>query len=418
MNKFFVIFGNTYMNKIKSKSFIITTLVIAVLIVGLTNLERMIDFFEKRSGPTEIAVIDDSNILFEPLQAQLQLIKEDLLLISYEGTKEEAEAKIVEGQLDGLVVLSLNDEGLPEAVYKANLVAEQRVPGQLEHALQQIKMTLATESIGIAPNDLEKLYAPVPFERVALTEGAKTEEELYQARMLVNILVFVIYFSVLIYGNMIAMEVAIEKSSRVMEILISSVSPVTQMFAKIFAVALLGLTQQAFVLLVAFLSIIQSMPAQQDDSLGGVAGFATLPVMTIVYAVVFFLLGYLLFATLAASLGSLVSRIEDVNQVITPLNLLVILAFLISMFGLQNPESVFITVTSYIPFFTPMIMFLRVGMLALPLWEIVLGIIILVGTIIFFAIIGARIYRGGVLLYGKSSSFKDIKKALILSKKE
>jgi ABC-2 type transport system permease protein len=236
--------------------------------------------------------------------------------------------------------------------------------------------------------------------------------------MLVNILVFIIYFSVLIYGNMIAMEVATEKSSRVMEILISSVSPVTQMFAKIAGIALLGLTQQAFILLVAFLSLKQAIPAGQEGGFGEVIGFANIPIGTIGYAVVFFLLGYLLFATLAATLGSLVSRIEDVNQVITPLNLLVIVAFMISMFGLQNPESVFITVTSYIPFFTPMIMFLRVGMLALPMWEIVLGISILIVTITIFALLGARIYRGGVLLYGKSSSLKDIKKALILSKKE
>lgn len=136
------------------------------------------------------------------------------------------------------------------------------------------------------------------------------------------------------------------------------------------------------------------------------------------YAFVFFLLGYFLYATLAAFLGSLVSRIEDVNQLITPMTYLLIIGFMIAMFGLVKPDATFITVTSYIPFFTPMLMFMRVGMLNLPIWEPILGIVILLVTIILFAIFGAKVYKGGVLLYGKSSSFKDIKKAMQLTKNE
>jgi ABC-2 type transport system permease protein len=103
---------------------------------------------------------------------------------------------------------------------------------------------------------------------------------------------------------------------------------------------------------------------------------------------------------------------------ITPMTLLVVAGFMIAMFGLGKPDSPFIVITSYIPFFTPMIMFLRVGMLNIPVWEAVLGISILMATIVFLAVFGARVYRGGVLMYGKSNSFKDIKKALQLTKKE
>ncbi|GAE24897.1 ABC transporter [Halalkalibacter wakoensis JCM 9140] len=93
------------------------------------------------------------------------------------------------------------------------------------------------------------------------------------------------------------------------------------------------------------------------------------------------------------------------------------IGFFIAMFGLGAPESTFITVTSYIPFFTPMVMFLRVGMLNIPTFEPILGIIIMLAAIMLLAIFGARIYRGGVLMYGKSNSFKDIKKAIELTKK-
>jgi ABC-2 type transport system permease protein len=100
------------------------------------------------------------------------------------------------------------------------------------------------------------------------------------------------------------------------------------------------------------------------------------------------------------------------------MTLLVVAGFMIAMFGLNQPEAPFVTVTSFIPFFTPMLMFLRVGMLNIPVWETSLSIAILIGTIVFLAIFGARVYKGGVLMYGKSNSFKDIKRALQLTKKQ
>src|SRR5699024_4821855 len=137
-----------------------------------------------------------------------------------------------------------------------------------------------------------------------------------------------------------------------------------------------------------------------------------------IYAIVFFVLGYLLYATIAAMLGSIVSRVEDVQQLVFPMMILIIIAFMIAMVGLGMPEAKFITITSFIPFFTLMIMFLRVGMLDVPIWEVALGISILVATIGVFAWFGARIYRGGVLLYGPSRSLKDFKQVLQMTKKE
>src|SRR5690625_6706802 len=101
--------------------------------------------------------------------------------------------------------------------------------------------------------------------------------------------------------------------------------------------------------------------------------------------------------------GSLVSRVEDLQQLLMPMFILIIIGFFIAMFGLNVPEATFITISSFIPFFSPMIMFLRVGMLEVPAWEIALSIGILIGTIVILGLIGARIYRGGVLMYGPRS---------------
>lgn len=258
-------------------------------------------------------------------------------------------------------------------------------------------------------------HSPVSFKSVNLERDAKSEAELAQARGLVYILLFAIYFAVIFYASAVGMEVATEKASRVMEILISSVPPVQQMFAKIISGALLGLTQMAVLLAAAYATIKQNI----NHLTGGffsVFGFSDIKVSTIVYAVVFFLLGYLLYATLAAFLGSLVSRIEDAQQMMMPMTFLVMIGFFLAMAGLGNPSAGYITVLSYIPFFTPMLMFLRVGMLDLPVWAGLSGVAVMVVTIVFMAIAGARIYRGGVLLYGKSNSLKTILKALQMSK--
>lgn len=417
MNKFWIIFFHTFLTKLKTKSFIVTTVITLLIIVLLANITNIIDYFNKGEEGEKIAVIDETGVLFDPFQNQLEAIDKDIQLKKFTGDKTKADKQVQNGDFDGVLVLSYNQENLPAAVYRSLTISNTSLLSSLENGLQQMKTQMAATQMNLSQEQLTKLYEPVSLKKVALEKDAKTEEELSQARGLVYVLLFVIYFAVIMYANMIAMEVATEKSSRVMEILISSVPPIKQMFAKILGVGLLGLLQLALMLGVAYFSLKQNMDSMEGGFFD-VYGFDDVPVATLVYAFVFFLLGYFLYATLAAFLGSLVSRIEDVNQLITPMTYLLIIGFMIAMFGLVKPDATFITVTSYIPFFTPMLMFMRVGMLNLPIWEPILGIVILLVTIILFAIFGAKVYKGGVLLYGKSSSFKDIKKAMQLTKNE
>ena len=415
MNNFWIILSHTYLTKLKTKSFIVTTIVMLVFMLAITNLNRIMDLFDKNGGAERIAVLDKTGQLYTPFKEQVKLINKDLKLSTFTGTEKEAEKKVENGALRGYLVLSLDKDNLPEGSYKALTIADSAIYTDLQNGLQQLKTMLAARQINLTDAQLQKLYKPVLFKKAALERNAKTEAELNQARGIVYILLFIIYFAVLMYANMIAMEVAIEKSSRVMEILISSVSPIKQMFAKIIGVALLSITQLAFLLSAGYYSMQKNME-QLKGSFSDFFGFSELPIGTIIYAIIFFLLGYFLYATLAAFLGSLVSRIEDVQQMISPMSMLVIAGFVIAAFGLSKPDSPFITVTSFIPFFAPMIMFLRVGMLNIPIWESFLSIAILAATILFLAIFGAKVYRGGVLMYGRSSSFKDIKKALQLTK--
>jgi ABC-2 type transport system permease protein len=379
MNKFWIMVAHTYLSKIKTKSFIITTLITVLLLFGLSNMSTIIEAFDKDDEVKTFAVLDESNEYYQTFENNLVA------------------------------------SGMPIKTVKTLSMTDSQVYTQIEQVLQKTKQDIGRELLGLDSNELNQLFTPVELNKVALEDNAKTEEELNQARGLVYVLLFVIYFSVIMYASMIATEVATEKSSRVMEILISSVSPVKQMFAKLIGIGLLSITQMLVILGIGYASI-NSKIDELNAMTGGALGFSAIPTSTFVYAGIYFILGYFLFATLAAFLGSLVSRIEDVQQLISPMIFLIVAAFMIAMFGLSSPEAPFITISSYIPFFTPMIMFLRVGMLNIPPWEIGLSILILLVSISLLAVFGARVYKGGVLIYGKSSSFKDLKRALMLSK--
>ncbi|CQR47053.1 ABC-2 family transporter protein [Paraliobacillus sp. PM-2] len=421
MNKFWIVLAHTYWTRFKSKSFIITTAIFLLFIIGIANIQSIIELFDRDNEPDVVAVIDETDSIYSVLSDSIEQMDNNFILESYEGSLQEAEKKVQSETYVGVLKITYNENDLPVGSYHTNQLTNTSISTILKNQLQQIKVAMATNQAGVDQAVIESIYAPVNFDTVPIESSdgttAKTEEELSGARGLVYAMLFLLYMTVLTYGNMIAMDVANEKSSRVMEILISSSSPVSQMFAKISGIALLGLTQIATFIIAGYVLIKQ----KQDELVGGMFAFfglSDIQISTFVYAVVFFLLGYLLYATLSAMLGSLVSRMEDVQQIMMPVILLVVIAFMVSIFGLNAPDNSFITITSYIPFFTPMVMFLRVGMLDIPFWEVGLGIGIMIVTITIFAIIGARIYRGGVLMYGRSSSLKDFKQAMQLSKKE
>ena len=418
MNKFWIILGHTYLEKMKSKTFIITTALMLLLVVAAANFQTIADFFVGgEDEKDQIAVIDHSDTLFEPYKQSVEAANDSLELISYDSSEDAGKAAVEEEEFAALVVMQMNEEGRPEATYYANNITDSFTQSVLEEQLQQIKVALSIEQAGFDEQAIQEIYAPVNFETVALDQDAKTLEEMFQAQGIVYVMLFFMYMVVILYGQMIAQDVANEKSSRVMEILISSASPVTHMFAKIFGVALVGLTQILLLVGVGY-TLISSRKEELVGSFLDEVGLVDIPVDLIIYAIIFFLLGYMLYATLAAMLGSLVSRSEDVGQLIMPMIILIVIAFLVAIFGLRAPESTIVTISSFIPFFTPMVMILRIGMLSLPIWEIGLSIVILIISIIILGLIGARVYKGGVLMYGRTGSLKDFTKAIRLSKKE
>jgi ABC-2 type transport system permease protein len=408
---------HTYRSKIKSKPFLISTIITIALMFAVSNINEIMKMFSG-DDVSQIAVIDETGNIFQPLKAQLKQYDDEFQVEEYTKSEKDAEKLIQNGKLDGLLIVKKDASGMVSGTYKAEDVTKQDSITEIQTALQQLKTKAAAESIGLNQEQLTAIYLPVQFDKESLSSTAKSEEEAAQVYVIVYVLLFFMYMSVMMYGSMIAVEVATEKSSRVMEILISSISPVKQMFGKIFGIVLLALTQLAVFVAAGFAAVKVNDKLSDSKSIIEELKLNEIPVSLIVYALIFFILGFFLYATLFAMIGSLISRVEEVNSVMTPIVIFIVAAFLIANYGRENPESGFVAAASFFPLFTPMLMMLRVGMLSLPIWEIALSIGILAGTIVLFAIIGARIYRGGVLMYGNAPSLKLFKQAMTLSKQE
>ncbi|MBE1554913.1 ABC transporter permease [Sporosarcina limicola] len=419
MREFWIIFKQAFSTKAKTKSFIITTAIMIAAIFLFSNLSKIIDTVQSVTGGGDseetLQVIDTSGVLADRLNGQFSANETGITVELSDQSEQALTKKVKEGDIDSFLTLALDDTKTIQANYTTMSAIDFNLPRVIQDALQSIQTELKAEGLSLSGEQVQTLFSPIQFEQKNVSLSAKSEEELNQARVLVYVLMFVIYIAVILYSSMIATEVATEKSSRVMEILISSVSPVKHMFAKVLGIGSLGLAQIVLYGIAGFIA----MKTASTDIPGGFTdffSFSDISTGTLVYAVIFFLLGYFLYATLAALLGSLVSRTEDVQQMIMPMTMLIVAAFIIAMTGLGDPELGYLQIASYIPFFAPLVMFLRVGMLDLPLWEPLLSIAIMLVTIFLLGWFGARVYRGGVLMYGPSRSLKDIKKAIQLGK--
>lgn len=226
------------------------------------------------------------------------------------------------------------------------------------------------------------------------------------------VMIFALYMVILMYGQMVTMNVATEKSSRAMELLITSAKPVSMMFGKVMASCLAGLIQliAVFGSALLFFQLNKSYWAgnQMIDSVFG------MPSELFVYMLIFFVLGFLIYAFLFGAIGSTVSKLEDVNTAVMPITILFIFAFMVVMFSMSygNVDNTLMKVCSFVPFTSPMAMFTRIAMGEVAFYEILISMGILVVSVIAIGVIAAKIYRVGVLLYGTTPKMGAIINAM------
>lgn len=392
--KFLTLYRFNLLQKLRAKSFLISTVLMVLFLVGFGNIERVLDWFS--GDDPKVALVSELSTDLRPALKKAGVTSD---ITTKEYTVAQARKAVDRGTFDAVAIV--------QDSYDVTLVSaspESELQTQVATVVKQVRDQAVITDAEIDPNVLASLAEPVPVKQELTSTGGKSEDELFAASALVYVLLFLMYFTIAIYGGMIVTEIANEKSSRVMELLISAASPIQHMLAKILSIATVSLVQLSILVGVGYYSA-------QNSSLFDQLSLDSLSARTIIYLFVFFLLGYFLYATLLAALGSLVSRVEDAQQVTLPVILLIVAAFMISMFSLNAPTNQAVVVLSFVPFFTPMVMFLRVMLTDVPLWQVSISLILMLISISLALFVGTKFYRGGVLFYG-SNPLKQLRRIL------
>ncbi len=434
MNRLGTVIGFTFRQKARTKSFIITTLVLALLITLGMNLPYIISLFkgEGTGGSGTTAAEHQRLGLIAGNQTEVARQLEQFtkgqsnpaaIWVRYDSVQAPAmQQALKNGKLQGYVQFT-DPAAKGDAFPKVEYVSVEKKPSPavitlVQTGLQEAKVKAIVGDKSLTSDQIREISTPVivnsreadsPSE-VGGAVGTEEKETSMINYGLVYVLMILFFTSSMMTGNMIAAEVTSEKSSRIMEILITSVSPLTQMFGKIIGIFLVGLLQIAVFAAVVCANLM--LPHNNVILSSAGLDLSQLNIAVLGYGLIFYILGYFLYAVLFAAVGSIVSRTEELGQAIMPITVLSLAAFYIGIFNIAAPDTIFIKVAGYIPFFSPTVMLLRIGLERASLLEIWLSLAILVASILLFGWLAAKIYRTGVLMYGKRPSFKELRKAM------
>ena len=441
-----VIINREYSTRVKKKTFLLTTFLVPVLLAlcGVAMGVMMVNVKEKTKT---VGVVDESGIVMSYLKNSEQISFQDMSSEPLDTVK----ARLADLGLDGVLSISKIDE---QKNLQASFTSVKPVWMGVTATMSRY-IDDALEDYRIRSYDIDGLEeivnsvkADVPIRTFVLDEkgGEKVSESGVNSILSMVLGIFIFLF-ITMFGSMVMTAVVEEKTSKVVEVLISSVKATELMFGKIIGVALVALTQfflwivLSIVLLSAGMGIIapkmmdtvdaQSIVAglpegtnqfdamtavlsQSDSELGDVVGtLAGLNIgQLVLYFIVFFVLGYLLYASLFAAIGSAaVDNENDTSQLQMPVTIPLMIAYFIALYAYNAPDSAVALWGSMIPFTSPIVMLARIPF-GVPGWQILLSIGLLVVTTIACAYLSAKIYKVGVLIYGKKTTFKDLWKWL------
>lgn len=428
MNKMSTVIGFTFRNKVKTKSFLITTLVLAIIMSIAINIPYFIQLFtgeDLKSGETKIGLVygQQAEVAGELDTYWKAQNSEEFSFVKYDTADIGVLKKDLEdGEIDGYLQFSEDQSTLfPSVSYSSDEDdgLDPVVQADLAGALQAVKTQYIVKD-SLTAEQIAELKTPVQLNTVNInsnqgseagTDGSNTEKDFNVMNFaVVYVLIILFFFTSMTTGNMIASEVTTEKSSRIMEILITSVSPLTQMFGKVIGMFLVGLTQIAIFVIVILGNLFMPQNKELLDEFN--IDLTQVDTDVLVYGFIFYILGYFLYAVLFAAIGSIVSRTEDLGQAVMPITMLSLAAFYIGTFSINVPDSMLMKVSSFIPFVSPTTMIVRIGLGEIAVWQIWVSILILMVSILFFGWLSAKIYRTGVLMYGKRPTIKELRKAM------
>ncbi|MBR4167792.1 MAG: ABC transporter permease [Bacteroidales bacterium] len=444
------VIGREYLTRVKKKSFLVTTFVVPILFAAM-----MVAVFyimgNTKQRKQDVAVVDQSGLVMSHLKSDDRVTYSDFS----SEVPDSIKMHLKDFGKDVLVVISPLDTVKKtvsvQAYSKDPLGVE--FTGRLSDAVDDAVEEYRVQQYGIEnlSQIMEDVRSNVKVTEYTLDESGNESVSESGIYMIVSMLLgIIIWMFIMMFGGQVMSSVIEEKSSRVVEVLISSVKAVDLMFGKIIGVALVALTQfLLWIVLTVVLTSVASMfigkdmlksfsgnpemIAQTAVGIPADLGNMTMPADTasldaaapgelqtvmatlsnipwvklIVSFLIFFVLGYLLYASLYAAIGSAVESVEDTQQLQMPITIPLMIAYMIILMAFQNPDSGVVVWASMIPFTSPIVMLARIPY-GVPMWQLVLSIVLLFFTFLACAWLSAKIYKVGILMFGKKSTFKDL----------
>ena len=387
-----------YLERVRAKSFLIMTILIPLLMGGLVYGAALAN---GHAGNMHIAVVTQDPQFGSDLKSELEsgtqggTTKVDIVSPPASDTRDTLDSELQNRQLDGYIWVtpSTVPHARPTFEWVSKSKADILTPSLLSSG---IRTTLTREGLGhlgMSASDVESLLKPVDL-------VSKDKESGFAAFASVYALFFLMYFVILFYGMNVARSIIEEKTSRIFEVLLATIRPEEMMAGKVLGVGAVGLTQVG-------IWIIAGLLVTKFGLLAAGVTFSITPPQ-VAFFILFFLLGYILYSSVAAALGAMTSSEQELQQLNMFLMLPLIACSVVILRVVRDSDGLVAKAFSFFPFCTPLIMYVRIAVHQPPVWQIALSIVDLILTILAVLWFASRIYRVGILMYGKKPNLPEI----------
>lgn len=394
----------TFQDLVKRKSFIISNIIILLIIIIGFNIPRVLEQFsggDENFGTTKTTIIDYDNIYGDSLEKTFENNPDyNVEIVTEKWDLDTVKEKIEKGEIEEALYITKQDEAISIQYVVESQSLATSLPQELVSLLQLAYQNKQIEDLGIAPEQIAVINIPFEVDLTPVEENEAAENIL--PMMLLSI---VLFYAIYFFAYQVSSSITTEKTSKIIETLVTSTSPRTIVLGKTLGIGLAGVMQTVVTVVVALICAKLFLdPSTIDMILGSINFTPTLAIVTIVY----YILGYSLFALLYALTGSTVAKPEDVQSANGPVAILAVIGFYLSYFTMMNPTSSLNQIAAIVPISSPFCMPFRVMMGLATTGEILLSLAILVITILIVAKISIKIYSSAILNYGNRMNIKDL----------
>jgi len=390
----------TIKEMVKRKSFIISTLIILVFIVVGFNVPNLIKKFKGNESSTEKLLIADSEDVFD---GNLDVIKSLNLDYEIEITKnsyDEIKEKIEKDEIDSAIIVEKQDNNIKMRYIVENTTMMGDVPEDIVAGMNALYMNMQISKLGLNEEQLKSITPNFEF---SLEQTA--EKEAKGNVLIMMLLSMVLFFAIYFCAYQVSSSITTEKTSKIMETLVTSTSPRTIVLGKTIGIGLVGLAQ---LIVIVGTALASAKAFLEPELLNSVLDMSNITPALGIITIVYFILGYLAYALLYALTGSTVSKPEDIQSANMPVAIISVVGFYLAYFTMMNPTSNLNAIASILPISSPFCMPLRIMMGLAEPKDIAISIGVLIITSIVIAKIAIKIYSNAILNYGSKMSFKDM----------